>query len=269
MSGVGGATRPVDLGAVHEGALDTEDALARIAWGSLVEPGDFTAGVLVEALGAARALGLVLEAVQRDVAVLVSACLDAGVVGPGEGAAFETALVAAVARWRPRTHALDVAAVVASAQRVGGALLLPGDADWPERLTDLGAHAPLVLWGRGRLRGPAGALHRPCLSVVGSRANTLAGAEATAEITSAAADAGCTVISGGAYGIDAVAHRVAIAAGTPTVAVLAGGIDQLYPAGHVELLRTVGHQGLLLAESPPGTRPTRWRFLAAYRASDC
>lgn len=265
MSGFGVGGRPVDLGGVHEGAADTEDALARVAWSSLVEPGDSTAGVLVEALGAARALALVLEAVQRDAAVLVRACLDAGVVGPGEGTAFETTLVAAVARWRPRTRTLDVEAVVAAARRVGGALLLPGDADWPERLTDLGAHAPLVLWGRGRLRGPTGALRRPCLAVVGSRANTLAGAEATAEITSAAADAGCSVISGGAYGIDAVAHRVAIAAGTPTVAVLAGGIDQLYPAGHVELLRTVGHQGLLLAESPPGTRPTRWRFLARNR----
>lgn len=266
MNGVGStAGRPVDLGGVHEGTVDTEDALARVAWSSLVEPGDSTAGVLVESLGAPRALALVLEAVHRDVAVLARASLEAGVVGPGEGAAFETALVAAVARWRPRAHALDVEAVVAAARRVGGALLLPGDADWPERLTDLGAHAPLVLWGRGRLRGPTSALLRPCLSVVGSRANTLAGAEATAEIASAAADAGCSVISGGAYGIDAVAHRVAIAAGTPTVAVLAGGIDQLYPAGHVELLRTVGHQGLLLAESPPGTRPTRWRFLARNR----
>jgi DNA processing protein len=265
VNGFGGEGRAVDLGAVHEGAVETEDAFARIAWSALVEPGDSTAGVLVEGLGAARALGLVLEAVHRDVAVLVRACLDAGVVGPGEGAAFESALVAAVARWRPRTSAIDVGAVVAAARRVGAALLVPGDADWPERLSDLGAHAPLVLWGRGRLRGPAAALRRPCLAVVGSRANTLAGAEATAEITSAAADAGCSVISGGAYGIDAVAHRVAIAAGTPTVAVLAGGIDQLYPAGHVELLRTVGHQGLLLAESPPGTRPTRWRFLARNR----
>jgi DNA processing protein len=215
VNGFGGEGRPVDLGAVHEGAVDTEDALARVAWSSVVEPGDSTAGVLVEALGAARALALVLEAVQRDVAVLVRACLDAGVVGPGEGPAFESALVAALARWRPRTQAIDVGAVVAAAWRVGGALLVPGDADWPERLSDLGAHAPLVLWGRGRLRGPAAALRRPCLSVVGSRANTLAGAEATAEITSAAADAGCTVISGGAYGIDAVAHRVAIPPARP------------------------------------------------------
>lgn len=67
------------------------------------------------------------------------------------------------------------------------------------------------------------------------------------------------------YGIDAVAHRVAIAAGAPTAAVLAGGIDQLYPAGNVDLLRNVARQGALLAESPPGTRPTRWRFLARNR----
>ena len=62
-----------------------------------------------------------------------------------------------------------------------------------------------------------------------------------------------------------MAHRVAIASGAPTVAVLAGGIDQLYPAGNVELLRNVARQGVLLAESPPGTRPSRWRFLARNR----
>lgn len=97
---------------------------------------------------------------------------------------------------------------------------------------------------------------------MGSRANTVAGAEAAAEISSTAADAGCRIVSGGAYGIDAVAHCVAVAAGTPTVAVLAGGIDQLYPVGNAQLRHNVARQGALLAESAPGTRPTRWRFLA-------
>ncbi|MFS2032033.1 DNA-processing protein DprA, partial [Curtobacterium sp. CT11-45] len=86
-------------------------------------------------------------------------------------------------------------------------------------------------------------------------------AEATAEIASVAADDGVEIVSGGAYGIDAVAHRVAVAAGTPTTAVLAGGVDQFYPAGNHDLLRNVLGRGRVLSESPPGTRPTRWRFL--------
>ena len=96
---------------------------------------------------------------------------------------------------------------------------------------------------------------RPCLSVVGARSNTLAGAEACAEITSAAADAGCTTVSGGAYGIDAVAHRVAIAAGAPTVAVLAGGIDQLYPAGTSSCSGTSHGRGSCWPSPRRGPRP--------------
>ncbi|WP_302846965.1 DNA-processing protein DprA [Curtobacterium sp. MCBA15_007] len=131
---------------------------------------------------------------------------------------------------------------------------------WPPAMDDLGPHTPVVLWTRstGARLGDG----MPALGVVGSRANTVAGAEAAAEITSTAADAGFLIVSGGAYGIDAVAHRVAVAAGTPTVAVLAGGIDQLYPVGNAQLLHNVARQGALLAESAPGTRPTRWPFLA-------
>lgn len=153
--------------------------------------------------------------------------------------------------------------VFAAAEAVGARLLVPGGAGWPSALDDLGPHAPVVLWIRSASALVGDGL--PALAVVGSRANTVAGAEAAAEVTSTSADAGCAIVSGGAYGIDAVAHRVAIAAGSPTVAVLAGGVDQLYPAGNVELLRNVARQGALLAESAPGTRPTRWRFLARNR----
>lgn len=69
------------------------------------------------------------------------------------------------------------------------------------------------------------------------------------------------MLSGGAYGIDAAAHRAALASGGSTVAVLAGGLDRLYPAGHTDLLTRVGQEGLLLSELPPGAAPTKWRFL--------
>ncbi|WIB76216.1 DNA-processing protein DprA [Curtobacterium sp. MCPF17_002] len=259
-----------------------------MAWSTIAEPGDAVAGELVSALGAERALGLVLQAVDDGatrgglggeargatrgaaggaaggepgaLAVLARDCAEAGVPGTEDLRAFAPVLRAALDRWVPRLGRADVGEVVAAARAVGARLLVPGGPTWPERVDDLGAHAPLVLWSRS-----AATETLPALAVVGSRANTVAGAEAAAEITSIAADAGCAIVSGAAYGIDAVAHRVAIAAGAPTVAVLAGGIDQLYPAGNVELLRNVQRQGALLAESPPGTRPTRWRFLARNR----
>jgi DNA processing protein len=76
---------------------------------------------------------------------------------------------------------------------------------------------------------------------------------------------GFTIVSGGAYGIDGMAHRATLACGGLTVAVLAGGIDQLYPAGHDELLRRIIGAGVVVSEVSPGGAPTRWRFLQRNR----
>ncbi|SDQ83350.1 DNA processing protein [Curtobacterium sp. UNCCL20] len=239
---------------------DPFQVAARVAWSTITEPGDAVAAELVAALGPEQAFEAVLGSTAPDDDRLLRTCVESGVVGAEDPDTFRPVLHAAVARWTPRLGRTAVGDVIAAARAVGARLLVPGGVGWPERVDDLGPHGPLVLWTR-----TAASDVLPSLAVVGSRANTVAGAEAAAEITSTAADAGCAIVSGGAYGIDAVAHRVAIAAEAPTVAVLAGGIDQLYPAGNVELLRNVARQGSLLAESPPGTRPTRWRFLARNR----
>jgi DNA processing protein len=249
------------------GELGVDELLARVAWSTVVEPGDSTAGELVARLGAGHAIRAVLQALDDGPAALGDMLVGTGYDAADDDVRDELvraaadALVPALERWRPRLLRLDVDAVLQAASAVGCTLLAPGDEDWPVGVDDLGAHAPLVLWRRGTR--PVG--DPPSIAVVGARANTVLGAEAAAEITSAAADAGCLVVSGGAYGIDAVAHRVALAAGTPTVAVLAGGVDQLYPAGNTTMLRTVADRGALLAECPPGTRPSRWRFLARNR----
>lgn len=245
------------------GAVDPVQAAARVAWSAVVEPGDSVAGELLSGLGPERALGAVLLAADDGFDTLLGRCVEAEVTGAEDPAALLHVLKAAVERWTPRLSTIDVGDVLAAAGAVGAGLLVPESDGWPSAMDDLGSHAPVVLW----MRSAAAQLGdgAPALGVVGSRANTVAGAEAAAEITSTAADAGCTIVSGGAYGIDAVAHRVAIAAGTPTAAVLAGGIDQLYPAGNAQLLHNVARQGALLAESAPGTRPTRWRFLARNR----
>jgi len=73
--------------------------------------------------------------------------------------------------------------------------------------------------------------------------------------------AGLTVVSGGAFGIDAAAHRATLAAGGRTVAVMAGGLDRLYPAANEDMLRQVAATGAVISELPPGSAPRRERFL--------
>jgi len=74
-----------------------------------------------------------------------------------------------------------------------------------------------------------------------------------------------TVVSGAAYGVDGAAHRGALAAGGPTIAVLGCGINVPYPAGHGGLLDRIAEVGLVISEYPPGTPPARHRFLVRNR----
>jgi DNA processing protein len=86
------------------------------------------------------------------------------------------------------------------------------------------------------------------------------------ELAFALAEAGWAVVSGGAFGIDAAAHRGALAAaGAPTIAVLACGLDVVYPRANDRLLGQVADCGLLVSEVPPGAAPTRVRFLVRNR----
>jgi DNA processing protein len=78
-------------------------------------------------------------------------------------------------------------------------------------------------------------------------------------------EAGWTVVSGGAYGVDGAAHRGALAADSPTVVVLACGVDIAYPRGHLDLFTAVRDQGVVVSECPPGVHPTRARFLIRNR----
>ena len=102
-------------------------------------------------------------------------------------------------------------------------------------------------------------------AVVGTRASTAYGEHVAADLATGLAERDVAVVSGGAYGIDGVAHRAALAADGVTVAVLAGGIDIPYPAGHSALLHRIGQHGLLFTEYPPGVRPARHRFLTRNR----
>ena len=115
--------------------------------------------------------------------------------------------------------------------------MVPGDEEWPEALEDLGDRTPIALWvaGDGELADVAGG----AVAVVGARACTAYGEHVAGELAAGLGDRGWTVVSGGAYGIDAAAHRGALAVDAPTVAVLACGVDVPYPAAHDGLLRAI------------------------------
>jgi DNA processing protein len=101
--------------------------------------------------------------------------------------------------------------------------------------------------------------------MVGSRASTAYGDTVAAELAAELSESGRTVLSGGAYGIDAAAHRGCLAGRTPTVAILAGGLDEPYPAGHRPLFDRIAEKGVMVSELAPGEHPTRVRFLARNR----
>lgn len=99
------------------------------------------------------------------------------------------------------------------------------------------------------------------VTIVGSRTLTPYGDAAARDFATVLAQAGIVIASGLAYGIDRIAHEAAVAAGTPTIAVLAGGLDQIYPPSHADLAREiVAKGGLLVSEIPVGVRARRGHF---------
>lgn len=167
-----------------------------------------------------------------------------------------------LARLRPRLERLreggrwvDDAAI---ADRLGARILVPGDADWPAGLDDL-QHPPHCLWVRGAVS--LAAVCRRSVAIVGSRSATAYGVDRSSEIAAGMCERGFAVVSGAAFGIDAAAHRGALAAEGVTVAVLACGIDRPYPAAHTALVGEIARSGAVVTELPPGAAPFRGRFL--------
>ncbi|MDR0594659.1 MAG: DNA-processing protein DprA [Bifidobacteriaceae bacterium] len=145
-------------------------------------------------------------------------------------------------------------------------VLRPGDPGWPAALDDLGPHAPESLYVSSSNTDPAAfrAALAKAVSIVGARAATAYGEHLASLMAANLAASGFTIISGGAYGIDAAAHRAALNKGL-TVAVMACGLDQFYPPANENLLREIARRGWLVSEHPPGTPPARDRFLTRNR----
>jgi DNA processing protein len=226
---------------------DIADRFARARWSGIAEPGDADAGRLISAVGAPRA------------AELLDTGATAGSLDEVAGGSF----VDAVARWGPRVRQVDPLLHLRQAARFGARLVIPGDADWPTGLDDLGPHAPSALWVRGDV-GLLGHLERS-VAIVGARAATGYGEHVTIELASGLVDRGFVIVSGAAFGIDGAAHRAALASRGSTVAFLAGGVDRFYPSAHETLLTRIVEHGAVASEVPCGTAPTKWRFLMRNR----
>lgn len=219
---------------------------ARVVWSHLVEPGDAVASRLIAELSPTGALRALDE--------------DRQLSAP-ETSAKEFA--DGRRRWLPRLSAGPIGTALEVAARANVRLVVPGDEEWPDQVDDLGPHAPLALWVRGR-PGVMRAL-RPSVAMVGARAATSYGEHVAMELAADLAGSGIPVVSGAAYGIDGAAHRAALAAGGTTVALLAGGVDRPYPAGHGRLIDHIAESGAVVSEVPCGSAPTKWRFLQRNR----
>lgn len=242
------------------------ERLARVALSRLAEPGD------------PRLLGLAAElgAVQLHALLVGGGRVYPGASSPGSSAGRADGGGSDDVRQQVAT---DVAARLAGihpgreleqAALLGIRFVVPGDDEWPTQLGDL-AHAPplqerglppLGLWVKGPLRLDSLVAS---VAVVGSRSATSYGAQLAAEIAASVSRAGLTVVSGAAFGIDQCAHRGALAAGRPTVAVLACGADRVYPTAHRLLIEHLADEHAVISEAPPGAAPTRVRFLARNR----
>lgn len=248
-------------------SADPQVRHARIALGRVIEARDTIGHVLVAALGPVAAWDVIsgrrgLDGAQQRLLTEAVAASASQVRGT---------LASATERWSARAAVVDVSADREAAEAVGAWLCVPEDPDWPEDLDLLGLQAPLCLWGRGSRAG-LGTWPRRAAAVVGSRDTTSYGRSVTFDLAGALASRGWTIVSGGAYGVDEAAHRAALATGVatvPAVAVMAGGVDRLYPRGNAELLGRVAAEGLVLAEASPGTMPARYRFLDRNRLIAC
>lgn len=211
---------------------------ARLLLSMVGEPGDRALGRAVAHSGAVAALASVRQ--------------------PGEGAPGRFA-----ATYASRLAVADPDSALMAGSACGARFICPGDLEWPTQLEHLGDSTPLGLWVRG-----GADLRRWLLrsvSVVGARACTAYGRHVATDLAAELAERSWTVVSGGAYGIDAAVHAGALSAGGQTVAVLACGVDVAYPKGNETLLRRIAVDGLIVSELPPGATVTKPRFLERNR----
>jgi len=245
------------------GSRDPLELFSAVTWSILTEPGDQFSGFIRRTLGSSTALALLVRGASRSEwfgTLAESGCRDEATELFGN---LDETLSDSLSRWLPRlskssvTNCLDVAA------RIGVKLIDEQHEHWPLQLNDLQFSTPSVLWLRGKSET---LLSTPrSWAVVGCRTPTSYGFDVTTSLVQGLAEHDFAIVSGGAFGIDAIAHRAALVVETPTVAVMAGGIDRLYPRSNEPLLQQIISEGAVLSEVAISTAPTKWRFLQRNR----
>ena len=147
-----------------------------------------------------------------------------------------------------------------SISQAGAIFLTPEDSTWPQSVTDLAA-PPIALV----VKGDPKLLTGNSLAIVGTRNPTQYGVRIAQDFAAGFVDRDWAIISGGAYGIDAAAHKGALIAEGVTVAVIAAVIDINYPAGNARLFAEIAELGCLVSEVIPGTPAIPARFLTRNR----
>ena len=150
---------------------------------------------------------------------------------------------------------LDLKAELEKLKKLGVSVLTWDSSDYPDLLRNI-ADPPATLYVRGNLT-PA---DQWAMAVVGTRRATVYGKESTRLLVRGLAEAGITVISGLAYGIDTEAHQAALKAGGRTIAVLGCGVDITYPAENKKLSQAILENGAIVSEYPLGTNPDSGNF---------
>ena len=214
-------------------SLLSQDRFARAAWSRVAEPGDPLAARLIRAHGPVAALQLAASGAEQG-----------------------------VQRFLPRLEVLDVERDLEVGAKFAARVICPGDPEWPHGLDDLGA-PPYCLWVRGPV-DHASSCQRSA-AVVGARSATTYGEMMATEMAAGLGERRFTIISGAAFGIDAAAHRGALATGATTIAVLAGGVERPYPSSHAALIARIVEVGAVVSEVAPGSAPTKTRFLQRNR----
>lgn len=163
-----------------------------------------------------------------------------------------TKLSGAIARAPARE---DIEREIERCRHSGISILTPRSPSYPRMLKEI-HDPPPVLFARGTVE----ARDALAIAIVGSRHGTQYGLAQAERLAGSLARAGLTIISGLARGIDAAAHRGALAAGGRTIAVLGSGLSNIYPPEHVQLADEVAAAGCLISESPPQAQPISGAF---------
>ena len=225
------------------------------SWSLICEPGDMIAGLLRADLGPIESLILVIKG--ADAASIVKQLSN------DQSPNLTKTLTECLEVWRRRVRQADVFRSLEILRRIGGTLVTPQSSYWPEQLNDLQSGAPAALWLLG---DPKRLLElSESVAVVGSRIVSEYGKAVTKDVVNTLVKDGKPIVSGGAIGIDAVSHQRTLELKGLTLAVMAGGIDRLYPTQNLELFKQIAKTGLIISEVAPGVSPTKWRFLQRNR----